>query len=301
MQSSHFRPLVCLLALSIIGTVAAPVHGKTENITLTLPAGTTLYDSNIICTPADWKDIAVFFIVNYITHALTTVVLPGEGWESYLTNALASLMFPGFGAYRGLRAIFVGWATVRKRFRSEPWEQGESKSTHKHKARRARDLQQARRAGALCMIVRAPGWTPQDGDEISENALLVQGSRRTSILKECGQQDTVVTEQDLGTTSDDDDDEAPLGVSVKSISTGCVGSGLLRLHTYPTPWTYCRKTCLDSVGSRIIRCAPSQSDLAPGYVFIMLPACTPVRNLVDDTAIDRINSNYDIMRGLGGS
>jgi hypothetical protein len=300
MQISCIRSIVYVLALSVIGTIAAPVHGKTVNITVTLPVGSTLYDSKVICTPADWKDIVVFFLVNYIAHALTTVVLPGEGWESYLTNALASLMFPGFGAYRGLRAIFVGWAAVRKKFRAENYEHGESESTHKHKARRARDLQMARRAGALCMIVRAPDWTPRNGDEIDKNALLVQGAATTLILKENGRKEALVTEQDLGTTSIDDD-EALLGssdIELASISTGLVGSGHLRLHTYPTPWTYCRKACLDSVGSRTIRCAPPPSDLAPGYTIIMLPACTPVRNLPNDAAIDRINSSYDVMRGL---
>ncbi|KAJ4355731.1 uncharacterized protein N0V89_003751 [Didymosphaeria variabile] len=279
----------------VFGTSAAPLDDKEKmrNITVTLPEGTQiLNDSEIICTPAKWKDIAIFFLVNYVTHALTTVVLPGEGWESYLTNALASLMFPGFGAYRGLRAIFVGWATVRKRFRSEPWEQGDTKNVHKHKARRARDLQKARRAGALCMVVRSSDWVPGDGDEIEKNVILVQGSSRESFLNGKSKKEAVVTEQDM------DDDQALLRDShfeMRSMSGSTSALGI-QLHTYSTPWTYCRKRCPDSVGSRTIRCAPAE--LSPGYSIIMVPACTPVRNLIDDAAVDRINSNYDIMRGL---
>jgi hypothetical protein len=285
------------LVLQVVGTLAVPVDDKERmrNITVTLPEGTHIFNnSEIICTPAKWKDIAIFFLVNYVTHALTTVVLPGEGWESYLTNALASLMFPGFGAYRGLRAIFVGWATVRKRFHSESWDHvdGETKHVHKHKARRARDLQKARRAGALCMVVRSSDWEPRDGDVIEKNVMLVQGSSRESFFSGKGKKEALVTEQEM------DDDQALLRdphFELRNMQSNTSALGI-QLHTYPTPWTYCRKRCPDSVGSRTIRCAPAE--LSPGYSIIMVPACTPVRNLIDDAAVDRINSNYDIMRGL---
>ncbi|PVI05717.1 hypothetical protein DM02DRAFT_70425 [Periconia macrospinosa] len=279
-------------------TAAAPTEAK-ENITVTLPEGTTQYgDTELICTPTKPKDIALFFLVNYVTHALTTVVLPGEGWESYLTNALASLLFPGFGAYRGLRAIFVGWATVRKRFRSEPWEQGETIHLHKNKARRNRDLQKARRAGALCMIVRSADWTPQHGDEIAQNVLLEEGSGTQAKKTVNSKKEARVTERDMGTAAPDDG-QSLLGttadIEMRSIHNEALSSAI-QVNTYPTPWTYCRKSRPDSVGSRTIRCAPAE--LAPGYSIIMLPSCTPVRNLIDDDAIDRINCQYDTMRGL---
>jgi len=289
--------LCLIVALHGAIALAAPTEAK-ENITVTLPEGTTQYgNSELICTPTKTKDIALFFLVNYVTHALTTVVLPGEGWESYLTNALASLLFPGFGAYRGLRAIFVGWSTVRKRFRSEPWEQGETINLHKNKARRNRDLQKARRAGALCMIVRSESWVPQDGDEIDKNVLLEEGSRKKT-KGESGKKESVVTEREIGTAAHDDGQSllgGAVDIEMRSIDTGAPPSGI-QVHTYPTPWTYCRKSRPDSVGSRTIRCAPAE--LAPGYTIIMLPSCTPVRNLIDDHAIDRINCQYDIMRGL---
>jgi len=296
-RSSNARLFLFLAALHGATILAAPAEHK-QNITVTLPEGSKQYaDSEVICTPAKWKDITLFFLVNYITHALTTVVLPGEGWESYLTNALASLLFPGFGAYRGLRAIFVGWATVRKRFRAEPWDHGESVEVHKHKARRARDLQKARRAGALCMIVRSSDWCPANGDEIAKNVLLVEGSGR-HLMNRSGKKEAVVTERDLWTSTLDDDQSllsSAADIQMRSVSSDSPTSGI-RLHTYPTPWTYCRKSRPDSVGSRTIRCAPA--DLAPGYSVIMLPPCTPVRNLLEDHAIDRINSQFDIMRGL---
>lgn len=112
---------------------------KLRNITIAVPEGSTNHgNKKILCTPADWKDIVIFFLVNFVAHALTVVVLPGEGPVSHLTNALTSLLFPAFGAYRGLRAIFVGYETIKKKFGDQASEEEQ-------------DLRKARRAGALCM------------------------------------------------------------------------------------------------------------------------------------------------------
>ncbi|KAF2793919.1 hypothetical protein K505DRAFT_417451 [Melanomma pulvis-pyrius CBS 109.77] len=311
---SYIEYVLYLFFFAIVGVLAIPTEPETQNITITLPSGTTQHGNpEIICTPAQRNDIIYFFFVNYATHALTTVVLPGEGWESYLTNALASLLFPSFGAYRGLRAIFVGYATVRKRFKSEAWEQVDSLAlNNKQKASRARDLQKARRAGALCMVVRSREWVPEDGDEIGENVLLAEGSGVAPISSNSRGKEMQVTQREVDASSRDDDqapfiskssdiEMSPVSPSISPSSTLREGSASsivseIRLHTYPTPWTYCRKACPDSVGSRTIRCAPAK--LAPGYSIVMLPSCTPIRNLPDDAAIDRINSSYDIMRSL---
>ena len=287
---------------------------KRENITIILPSGTTQHGNpDLICTPANHNDIIYFFFVNYATHAMTTVVLPSEGWESYLTNALASLLFPSFGAYRGLRAIFVGYVTIRKRFKSEKWEQVDSETlNNRQKASQARDLQKARRASALCMIVRSSDWVPEDGDVIQENVLLVEGSGAKPILKNDKKKEAEYTEVNLGPGSHNDDQtplmlkSSDLKIETSSLSPSISPSSTfgddslivpeVRLHTYQTPWTYCRKRQPDSVGSRTIRCAPAR--LAPGYTTVMLPPCTPIRNLPNDASIERINSNYDIMRSL---
>jgi hypothetical protein len=324
-QQSPFPYLITIHILSLLVTtiVAAPTEPKTENITITLPEGTTQHGNpEILCTPADGSDILYFFFVNYATHALTTVVLPGEGWESYLTNALASLLFPSFGAYRGLRAIFVGYSTVRKWFKRERYEVDvdidETKKDSKQRASQARDLQKARRAGALCMVVRNRDWRPKDGDVIEENVLIVEGSEAARLQGIAGSKgkEIIVSEREVGANSRDDD-RAPFiprafsDIEMKSVShsRGSLSTSStlkddfgistlpqVRLHTYPTPWTYCRRACPDSVGSRTIRSAPAK--LAHGYSIVMLPSCTPIHNLPNDAAIDRINSNYDIMRGL---
>jgi hypothetical protein len=276
--------------LFFAGTFAAPTL---TNITITLPEGATKHgNGKILCIPSDWQDIVIFFSVNYVAHALTVVVLPGEGLLSHLTNALTSLLFPAFGAYRGLRAIFVGYETIKKKFGDQSSEEEQ-------------DLRKARRAGALCMIVRASDWVPRDGDEIHENVLLVQphdrpdDSTASDLEKAKFTGVHIAEEEEVGSTSSDDDEgllagAAPLEMSDLSMSG--TTADVLDLHMYPVPWTYSRQECPDSVGSRTVRCAPSEVE--PGYAMNMLPQCTPVRELPNDDATDRIASAYDSIKGL---
>ena len=282
--------MIFALALLIFSVSAAPTpDSKLQNITIAVPEGSTNHgNKEILCTPAQWEDILVFFITNYVAHALTVVVLPGEGPVSHLTNALTSLLFPAFGAYRGLRAIFVGYETIKKKFGDQSSEEEQ-------------DLRKARRAGALCMIVRSSDWVPRDGDEIHENVLQVQPHEPSASSAASGKHDKDgmhVTEHEVGSSTMDDDQGLLAGASHIEISSTAVSESTpeINLHTYPVPWTYSRQECPDTVGSRTVRCAPS--DLEPGYSIIMLPPCTPVRELPHDDATDRIASAYDSIKVL---
>lgn len=284
--------MISALALLIFSVSAAPTpDSKLQNITIAVPEGSTNHGSKeILCTPAQWEDILVFFITNYVAHALTVVVLPGEGPVSHLTNALTSLLFPAFGAYRGLRAIFVGYETIKKKFGDQSSEEEQ-------------DLRKARRAGALCMIVRSGDWVPRDGDEIHENVLRVQphepsASASSAASGEHKNDGVHVTEHEVGSSTMGDDQGLLAGASHIEISSTAVSDSTpeINLHTYPVPWTYSRQECPDTVGSRTVRCAPS--DLEPGYSIIMLPPCTPVRELPQDDATDRIASAYDSIKVL---
>ncbi|KAF1958108.1 hypothetical protein CC80DRAFT_490775 [Byssothecium circinans] len=281
--------MVPVLALLIFSVYAAPTpESKFQNITLAVPEGTTNHgNKKILCTPADWEDIVIFFLVNFVAHALTVVVLPGEGPASHLTNALTSLLFPAFGAYRGLRAIFVGYETIKKKFGDQASEEEQ-------------DLRKARRAGALCMIVRSADWVPRNGDEIHENVLLAQphepsASASPGTHKKNG---VYVTANEASSSSTDDDQgllARALDIEMSAVPVSD-STPEVNLHTYPVPWTYSRQECPDTVGSRTVRCAPSH--LEPGYAMIMLPPCTPVRELLHDEATDRISSSYDSIKVL---
>ena len=284
--------MIFALALLIFSVSAAPTSdSQLQNITIAVPEGSTNHgNKEILCTPAQWEDILVFFITNYVAHALTVVVLPGEGPVSHLTNALTSLLFPAFGAYRGLRAIFVGYETIKKKFGDQSSEEEQ-------------DLRKARRAGALCMIVRSSDWVPRDGDEIHENVLRVQphepSASASSAASGKHKKDGVhVTEHEVGSSTMDDDQGLLAGASHIEIGSTAASDSTpeINLHTYPVPWTYSRQECPDTVGSRTVRCAPS--DLEPGYSIIMLPPCTPVRELPQDDATDRIASAYDSIKVL---
>ena len=86
-------------------------------------------DRNLICRPAKWTDILVFYLGNYAAHAATTKSKPGQGLLASFFTVLAALVFPGSGIFRGYEAV-------------------RSKAIFAET-----DLQTTARAGALCMVV----------------------------------------------------------------------------------------------------------------------------------------------------
>lgn len=96
-----------------------------------LPPGTSNHDDpNLICFPAKWSDVAIFFLGNYVAHAATLVSEPGAPALLSFKDIFTALFFPVNGINRGFRAIF-SFAKFA-----------------------ATDLQTAARAGALCRVVR---------------------------------------------------------------------------------------------------------------------------------------------------
>jgi hypothetical protein len=89
-------------------------------------------------------DILSFFLGNYAAHAATVISYPGESIASTIGAIVFALVFPTPGIVRGLNAIVRHAAFV-----SDP-------------------LEQAARAGALCMVVRTKDWKPMDGERIKD-------------------------------------------------------------------------------------------------------------------------------------
>jgi hypothetical protein len=111
-----------------------------KNITITVPDGTTSHgDPNLLCTPADWRDVIIFYLGNYLAHAATVITTPGESTFSVIATMISALFFPTSGVLRGASAIMT-FAKFAKD-----------------------DLQTAARARALCMVVRTEAWRPQKG------------------------------------------------------------------------------------------------------------------------------------------
>jgi hypothetical protein len=88
------------------------------------------------CVPTTWHDVLVFFLINYITHAMTVSSLPGETAVASIFYQIIALFLPFSGALRGIQKVRTGAVF------------GEDK------------LQQAARAGALCIVVRSGDWLP---------------------------------------------------------------------------------------------------------------------------------------------
>lgn len=95
-------------------------------------------DPNLFCRHAQWSDIIIFFIGNYLAHAATITTFPGEIWQDVTLATALALLFPMSGVIRGVRAI-------------------QSLAIFGHN-----DLEKAARARALAVIVDQD--TPGDGE-----------------------------------------------------------------------------------------------------------------------------------------
>ncbi|KAI1096785.1 hypothetical protein F5B19DRAFT_5143 [Rostrohypoxylon terebratum] len=132
------------LQISFFAFLAAcfPVTRR-QNTTIVLPENVSNHGSpDLICTPASWTDVALFYLGNYVAHAATVRVSPGEPISDRIVNSIAVLLFPQAGVMKGLNAIFR-CAVLEKS-----------------------PLQRAARSGALCMLVRTPEWRPMPGESI---------------------------------------------------------------------------------------------------------------------------------------
>src|SRR5262245_12772304 len=97
--------------------------------TISVPGYFYRDNCTLLCKPASWTDIVVFFLGNYLTHVATVISEPGQGILSTVIMSLAALLFPGAGIAKAMNAI-ISFAIFA------PTE-----------------LQRAARAGALCMVV----------------------------------------------------------------------------------------------------------------------------------------------------
>ncbi|CAI7663236.1 unnamed protein product [Penicillium glandicola] len=127
----------------IAGSLAAVVPIKDSPTQL--PAGTTYNsETHLLCTPTTWTDIASFFLGNYLSHAATVVVFPGEPAYLVVLNMIIAILFPSMGLSRGILAI------------------------RRHAALYKDPIQKATRSRAMCMVVRSPSWVPKPDETIHQ-------------------------------------------------------------------------------------------------------------------------------------
>jgi len=137
---------------------SSDAHLTLENITITVPNGTTDHgDPHLLCIPAKWSDLALFFFGNYLAHAATVKSQPGEPALSVLVAMVTALLYPTSGVIRGLNAILQSAIFCKS------------------------PLKAACRAGALCMVVRGPDWKPRNGDMV-RGLKILQDNRVSSSV-----------------------------------------------------------------------------------------------------------------------
>jgi hypothetical protein len=148
--------------LSILFLTAQAVSAHTTNST---QSGAINDGNNLYCTPTRWYDVFVFFLGNYISHALTIKSYPGEATTSVLIAAFGALLIPTTGLIRGINAIARNAKFKHKKFLPAIF--------------RDPDYQTAAAAGALCMVVRKKSWKPYPGDKVSNVVLRDEGQTKS--------------------------------------------------------------------------------------------------------------------------
>jgi hypothetical protein len=120
----------------------------------------------LLCRPAAWTDVAVFFLGNYVAHIATVNAQPGQGTVLSLILSLTALLFPVSGFAPAFEAIL---------------SQAIFAPT---------DLQMAARAGALYMVVPPKPDADSFPPQVSESQ--TAGVRPSTPVKCCqaqGRQD----------------------------------------------------------------------------------------------------------------
>ncbi len=118
---------------TVLAFTANVLAANDSDCPVNVPGFTHHGNCNLLCSPASWTDVLVFFLGNYIAHAATVVTLPGQSTAGVIVDIVLALLFPGAGVFRALRVIFT-------RAKLAPT-----------------DLQMAARAGALVVVAEGDG------------------------------------------------------------------------------------------------------------------------------------------------
>ncbi|KAI9702710.1 MAG: hypothetical protein M1820_006094 [Bogoriella megaspora] len=97
--------LVSLLPLALAATSSGCTFA-------TLEANGTLSDCSELCRPAKWNEILIFFLGNYLAHAVTVRSFPGQPTVYGLAVITAAALFPFVGIATAVQAIvrrLAGW------------------------------------------------------------------------------------------------------------------------------------------------------------------------------------------------
>lgn len=97
----------------------------------------------LVCTPAHWSSLLLFYLANYAAHCATIKSYPAETHSELALAIVGALFFPSSGLARAVDAIR---RRPRLRYRDQ--------------------VQRGLESGAMCMVVRKAGWEPRTGEVI---------------------------------------------------------------------------------------------------------------------------------------
>jgi hypothetical protein len=83
------------------------------NSTVNLPPGTTDHgQAGLICVPASWLDIVLFFLTNYVAHAATIVTYPGQPMLETTVRIIIAIFIPIASMQRTVPLIINHASTI---------------------------------------------------------------------------------------------------------------------------------------------------------------------------------------------
>ncbi|KLU93080.1 hypothetical protein MAPG_12021 [Magnaporthiopsis poae ATCC 64411] len=151
-----------IAASLLLASASVLAQNGTENVTENgarkcpnnLP-GFTLQGDNckVLCHPARWTDILLFFLGNYVAHAATALRRPGQSTLSTGVAFLMALLLPGGGVRHGIETI-MSFAILQPT-----------------------PLRTAARAGAICAVVKTRLRRPVAGETADEAAAMEEELR----------------------------------------------------------------------------------------------------------------------------
>ncbi len=164
--------LECILACWILHFLMAQRVGLTATIYATLliargfsapttpPSNVTISgvgisdhgEPNLLCVPTKAYDVLLFFLSNYLAHAITVKLRPGASMRETLWLSLNALLHPAGGINTALESILAwSWRTspTFPFFKMDPGS-----------------LETAKRSGALVTAMRTVDWEPAPSDEV---------------------------------------------------------------------------------------------------------------------------------------
>ena len=117
-------------------------------------------DPSLVCKPAAWHDVLLFFGLNYVAHVATLKTVPGESTLESLIDTLVALLTPAASVLKASAAI-----------RRMAIRNGGS------------PLRAAARAGALVTVARNHKWRPRAGDRVTGLKFSTRKDEATTLAR----------------------------------------------------------------------------------------------------------------------